>query len=64
MSNELLVSNVVALGPRKTRRDDVVGGRGGWGGDGSPCKGRMGYLLGGGNGGGEKIRSRGGRGGE
>ena len=32
MSNELLVSNVVALGPRKTRRDDVVGGRGGWGG--------------------------------
>ena len=48
MSNELLVSNVVALGPRKTRRGDVVGGRGGWGGDGSPCKGRMGYLLGGG----------------
>ena len=35
MSNELLVSNVVALGPRKTRRDDVVGGRGGWGGSDS-----------------------------
>ena len=43
MSNELLVSNVVALVPRKTLRGDVVGRGGQIRGHGSPCRSNILY---------------------